>query len=54
MSVMGNFASYAPDFKGPIAPEDAIPILRSTWEKMSIENGDGGAFVSHLGNKQWP
>jgi len=44
---------YAPDFKGPTPVNEAIPQIRSTWEKASIENGDGGAFISHFGNKQW-
>ena len=54
---MGEFAgklvSYAPDFKGPITPEESVKAVRSVWEKASIEEGYGGAFISHLGNKQW-
>ncbi|KFA50016.1 hypothetical protein S40293_05959 [Stachybotrys chartarum IBT 40293] len=46
-------AHYAPDFKGLVPVEEAIPIIRSTWEKISIDTGFGGAFISHLGNKQW-
>ncbi|KAJ5780272.1 short chain dehydrogenase (AtsC) [Penicillium paradoxum] len=50
---MGKLVKYAPHFKGPITPEESIRHVRSTWEKASIEDGFGGAFVSHLGNKQW-
>ncbi|KAI1360744.1 putative short chain dehydrogenase [Xylaria arbuscula] len=50
---LGKVTTYAPHFKGPISTEESIRHIRSVWEKASIENGDGGAFVSHLGNKQW-
>ncbi|RII10869.1 hypothetical protein CUC08_Gglean006870 [Alternaria sp. MG1] len=53
MNFMGKISIYAPDFKGATPVEDAIPIIRSTWEKASIEDGYGGAFVSHHGTKQW-
>lgn len=58
MGLMGKMAMYAPDLvadgKSPAStPEEAIPRIRAVWEKASIENGDGGAFVSHFGNKQW-
>ncbi|KAJ5550391.1 hypothetical protein N7461_005089 [Penicillium sp. DV-2018c] len=46
-------AKYAPHFKGPIKPEGSVRHLRSTWGKASVEGGFGGAFISHLGNKQW-
>ena len=50
---MGKLSTYAPDFKGATPVDEAIPIIRSTWEKVSIESGYGGAFISHFGNKQW-
>ncbi|KAE8373965.1 hypothetical protein BDV26DRAFT_296445 [Aspergillus bertholletiae] len=53
MGFMGKLLEYAPHFKGPITPEESVRHVRSTWEKASIEGGFGGAFVSHLGNKQW-
>ncbi|KAK6088617.1 short-chain dehydrogenase [Seiridium cupressi] len=39
MGFMGKLATYAPHFKGPTPVEEAIPIIRSTWEKASIESG---------------
>lgn len=45
--------AYAPGFKGPITPEESVQRMRSVLENASIENGSGGAFVSHYGNKQW-
>ncbi|KAI1632601.1 putative short chain dehydrogenase [Biscogniauxia mediterranea] len=53
MGFMGKLSTYAPHFKGPTPVDEAIRNIRSTWEKASIETGYGGAFVSHLGNKQW-
>jgi hypothetical protein len=49
----GKLATYAPDFKGPVPVNEAIPVIRGAWEKASIESGHGGAFISHLGTKQW-
>lgn len=50
---MGALMEYAPHFKGPISPEQSVKMVRSVWEKASIEDGFAGAFVSHYGNKQW-
>lgn len=52
-SMVGKFAQYAPDFKGPSTPEVSIKAVINVWENASIEKGDGGAFLSHFGNKQW-
>ncbi|KAK3305990.1 uncharacterized protein B0T15DRAFT_556605 [Chaetomium strumarium] len=51
--VFARFKSYAPHFSGPARPEDAVRDVISVWERASVEKGDGGSFVSHLGNKQW-
>lgn len=60
MGMLGKLAAYAPhlladDGKPAPAtpPAEAIPQIRAVWEKASLENGDGGAFVSHFGNQQW-
>lgn len=53
MGFVGRLQSYAPHFKGPITPEESVKQVRAVWEKASIESGSGGAFISHLGNKQW-
>lgn len=50
---MQRFMEYAPDFTGPVAPEIAVKDVISVWEKASVENGDGGTFVSQKGNKRW-
>lgn len=48
-----KFAKYAPHFTGPITPAESVEKCLDVLEKTSVENGDSGAFVSHLGNKQW-
>lgn len=51
---MVRFIEHAPDFKGPVTPEESVTTVLSLIYKRSVENGDGGAFISHLGNnKQW-
>lgn len=47
------FMTYAPNFTGPISSEESAKAVLSVIEKASVENGDGGSFVSHFGNKQW-
>ncbi|SPO01863.1 uncharacterized protein DNG_04536 [Cephalotrichum gorgonifer] len=32
-------------------PEDSVKHMKAVIDKVSLENGDGGAFLSHLGNK---
>ncbi|KAK5046993.1 hypothetical protein LTR84_006935 [Exophiala bonariae] len=53
MGMMGKFKDYAPDFSGPITPEESVKLMRAVWDKASVANGDGGAFLSQFGNKQW-
>ncbi|GIK00981.1 hypothetical protein Aspvir_005011 [Aspergillus viridinutans] len=53
MGFMGKLQTYAPHFKGPITPEESVKHVREVWEKASIKDGSGGAFVSHFRNKQW-
>ncbi|RYP14214.1 hypothetical protein DL765_006534 [Monosporascus sp. GIB2] len=51
--MMQKFKLFAPDFKGPTTPELAVKDVISVWKRASVENGDGGTFVSHKGNKEW-
>lgn len=46
------FQEYAPDFKGPITPEQSVEMCLKVIEDATVETY-GGAFVSHFGNKQW-
>ncbi|KAJ5206324.1 Short-chain dehydrogenase/reductase SDR [Penicillium cf. griseofulvum] len=51
--LVGKFVEYAPHFQRPLTPEESVTAVLSVMDKASIANGDGGAFISHLGNKQW-
>jgi NAD(P)-dependent dehydrogenase (short-subunit alcohol dehydrogenase family) len=51
--MMAKFVDYAPHFKGPITPEQSAIAVKSVIANASIEKGNGGDFLSHLGNKQW-
>ncbi|KAI1387865.1 uncharacterized protein F4822DRAFT_294412 [Hypoxylon trugodes] len=51
--MMAGFQSYAPHFKGGLSPDVAAQNVLRVVENASIEKGDGGAFLSHFGNKQW-
>ncbi|KAG9195854.1 hypothetical protein G6011_00975 [Alternaria panax] len=53
MSFVGKIVIYVPDFSGTTLVGDTIPIIKSIWEKASIESGSSGASVSHHGTKQW-
>jgi hypothetical protein len=48
-----KFAAYAPHFKGPTSADESVKAVMGIAQKASVEGGDGGAFLSHLGNKQW-
>ncbi|KAJ5902194.1 Short-chain dehydrogenase/reductase SDR [Penicillium taxi] len=52
-ALASKFVAYAPHFSGPINPEESVSAFLSVVDKLSVANGDGGAFISHLGNKQW-
>ena len=47
-----KFAEYAPQFQGPISPEESVRMLLDVIGKATVEK-DGGEFLSHFGNKQW-
>ncbi|KAI1654477.1 NAD(P)-binding protein [Daldinia decipiens] len=48
-----KFAKYAPHFKGPMTPEESVKLVMKVIYNASLERGDGGSFVSHLGTRQW-
>jgi NAD(P)-dependent dehydrogenase (short-subunit alcohol dehydrogenase family) len=52
-TMAGKFMEYAPHFTGAITPEESIKAMLSVIENASVDKGDGGGFISHLGNKQW-
>ncbi|KAH8904638.1 NAD(P)-binding protein [Coniochaeta sp. PMI_546] len=48
-----KFAEYAPDFKGPLTPEQSVTAVRKVIAEATIEKGNGGDFLSHYGTKKW-
>ncbi|KAI2631370.1 NAD(P)-binding protein [Hypomontagnella submonticulosa] len=51
--MMTSFGKYAPHFKGPMKPEESVKAVMNVINNASVERGDGGSFISHLGTKQW-
>ncbi|KAL2829082.1 hypothetical protein BJY01DRAFT_261396 [Aspergillus pseudoustus] len=52
-ALAAKFMQLAPDWKGPMAPTESATAVLSLAHRSSIENGDGGSFVSRHGNKNW-
>ncbi|KAF5023007.1 hypothetical protein F66182_4965 [Fusarium sp. NRRL 66182] len=52
-AMAAKFKVYAPHFNGPISPEESAKGILSVVHRAGIEDGYGGSFVSHFGNKQW-
>jgi hypothetical protein len=48
-----KFAAYAPHFSRMLTPEESVTAVLGVVEKKSVAGGDGGSFISHLGNQQW-
>ena len=53
MANVERFKKYAPHFEAPMSPEESVKSVISVFERASVANGDGGAFVSHFGDKKW-
>ncbi|RAH72476.1 NAD(P)-binding protein [Aspergillus aculeatinus CBS 121060] len=47
------FREYAPHFRGPSTPEAAERDVLSVMHRASVQNGNGGTFVSHDGTQQF-
>jgi tRNA G26 N,N-dimethylase Trm1 len=45
--------AYDPQWKGPITTEESIKKVLAVIDKASIEDGNAGDFLSHLGNRHW-
>ncbi|KAK2056288.1 short chain dehydrogenase [Colletotrichum caudatum] len=48
-----KFEQYAPGGSQPRAPEDSVADVMKVIYDSSLENGRGGAYISHLGSKRW-
>ncbi|KFZ13491.1 hypothetical protein V502_06572 [Pseudogymnoascus sp. VKM F-4520 (FW-2644)] len=52
MQEMGaEFSRFYPHFNGPISPAQSVPLQKKVIDNMTID--DSGAFLSHLGSKEW-
>jgi NAD(P)-dependent dehydrogenase (short-subunit alcohol dehydrogenase family) len=52
VAMSGKFAAYAPHFKGPSSPDEAVRDVLSVIENATME-ANGGKLVSHFGNQQY-
>lgn len=50
--MVGAFKEYAPNFEGPITPQQSVDMVLKVIDEATLEK-NGGGFVSHYGNKQW-
>jgi hypothetical protein len=48
-----KFATYAPHFTRMLTTEESINAVMNVIDQKSVVAGDGGKFISHLGNQQW-
>jgi hypothetical protein len=48
-----KFVAYAPNFTSPVPPEESVGDVMNVVNQASLEKGDGGIFISHLGTKRW-
>ena len=48
-----KFATYAPHFTRMLTTEESISSILNVIDQKSVAGGDGGKFISHLGNQQW-
>lgn len=46
-----EFSRFYPNFKGPITPAESVSLMKKVIDNITIE--DSGAFLSHLGSKEW-
>lgn len=53
MKMGAKFAAYAPHFRGPVTPGVSVKQVLGVVDMASIDGGYAGAFISHLGTKQW-
>lgn len=48
-----KFAAYAPHFIRMLTTEESVGSILKVIDQKSVADGDGGSFISHLGNQQW-
>ncbi|KAJ9608849.1 hypothetical protein H2200_006620 [Cladophialophora chaetospira] len=48
-----KFNKYQPTYTRPLNTQESVGFVLKVLNEKSIENGDSGASVSHLGTKRW-
>lgn len=48
-----NLKAAMPHWTGPLKPTESAEMVLNVIYDFSLEKGNGGAFVSHFGTKQW-
>jgi len=48
-----DLKNMMPHWAGPLNPLESAEMCMKVTYDFSLEKGNGGAFVSHYGNKQW-
>ncbi|KAI1172256.1 NAD(P)-binding protein [Nemania sp. FL0916] len=51
--LLAKFSRYSTTFKGLDSPKDSVAAVLSVVNNCSLENSDGGRFLSHFGNEKW-
>jgi NAD(P)-dependent dehydrogenase (short-subunit alcohol dehydrogenase family) len=51
--VIKTLQAAMPHWPGPLTPVESAEMVLKVLHDFSLEKGNGGAFVSHFGNKQW-
>lgn len=46
-----SILKMAPDFKGPIEPQESVEMMRNVIDAATV--AETGAFISQKGNKEW-
>ncbi|KAH8809284.1 hypothetical protein F5884DRAFT_858783 [Xylogone sp. PMI_703] len=48
-----KFQRYEPSYSRPQNTQETVKYILDLLPQKSIEKGDNGVFISHLGNKKW-
>ncbi|KIW80181.1 hypothetical protein Z517_06796 [Fonsecaea pedrosoi CBS 271.37] len=48
-----KFNRYEPSYTKPLNTQESVDFLLKVLSEKSIENGDAGACLSHLGTRRW-
>ena len=52
-AAVDDLRKMVPGWSGPLKPLESAEMCMNVIHDFSLEKGNGGAFVSHHGNKEW-